>query len=110
MDSIYPYKGKQGSCWLDFGEEKFKIVSQKNFTTVLGSEDDLKYAVATYGPVLSAIDADFLQLYKGGVYYDDRCTKGINHAIVVVGYGTATEGGDYWIIRNSWGDWWGESG
>jgi C1A family cysteine protease len=33
----------------------------------------------------------------------------INHAVVVVGWGTA-DGIPYWIVRNSWGSEWGQSG
>jgi len=31
-------------------------------------------------------------------------------AVVVVGYGTDATKGDYWIVRNTWGTSWGESG
>merc|ERR1719367_2456392 len=33
----------------------------------------------------------------------------LNHAIQLVGYGTDPEHGDYWLVRNSWGNW-GEQG
>merc|ERR1712146_495552 len=37
-------------------------------------------------------------------------TPTVDHAVVVVGYGTDELGGPYWKIRNSWSDSYGESG
>jgi C1A family cysteine protease len=53
--------------------------------------------------------------YSTGVYFDSDCTKKNknyvgSHAIVAIGYGTDAALGDYWLMRNSWGDKWGEQG
>ena len=46
--------------------------------------------------------------YESGVY-DGHCGSTIDHAVVLVGYGTEN-GKDYYLVRNSWGEGWGEGG
>jgi C1A family cysteine protease len=78
-----------------------------------GNEEDLLMAVLMT-PVLVAVDASHtsFQDYSGGVYEDPDCNAKISmldHTLVVVGYGTSSEG-DYWICQNSWGTEWGMNG
>lgn len=64
-------------------------------------------------PVAIAIKADSPSMffYKGGIITDTSCSAAVNHAVVIVGYGTdAATGKDYWLIKNTWGAGWGEKG
>ncbi|KAG4956020.1 hypothetical protein JHK82_041728 [Glycine max] len=64
-------------------------------------------------PISAGIDGtswDF-QLYIGGIY-DGDCSSDpddIDHAILVVGYGSEGDD-DYWIVKNSWRTSWGMEG
>lgn len=45
-------------------------------------------------------------MYKDGVYSSDEdCGDGLNHGVLLVG-----QKEDYYIVKNSWGDSWGEKG
>ena len=69
--------------------------------------DQIKGAICEHGPVAVAMEATPLfQAYTGGVYSEAN-VSGINHAVTIVGWDDATQS---WIVKNSWGTGWGESG
>lgn len=70
-----------------------------------GDERALEEAVARQ-PVMAAIDVtEKFTMYKGGVFQDPLCSAShLNHVILVAGYGTDSDGVDYWIVQNSWGE------
>uniref|UniRef100_A0A1B6GNK1 Cathepsin L n=1 Tax=Cuerna arida TaxID=1464854 RepID=A0A1B6GNK1_9HEMI len=78
-----------------------------------GSEKALQQAVAKIGPISVGIDAEHYSFkhYHGGVYKEPACSKtNLNHAVLVVGYGSIKNEGDYWLVKNSWGTNWGMNG
>lgn len=54
---------------------------------------------------------NFFMSYSDGILSNPGCTGSIDHAVNMVGWGHDSDSGkDYWIIRNSWGTYWGENG
>ncbi|CAH1718834.1 unnamed protein product [Chironomus riparius] len=109
----YPYVAYQSDCFAKrFG--KVLIINNTYEEEVSGDEEYLKHLVYNYGPIVVVIYAsDSFTQYAGGVFSESDCPNDMdsyNHAITVVGYGTDPDGGDYWIIKNSWGLDWGEYG
>jgi len=108
----YPYEAEDDKCRY---KAKNSGATDVGFVDVPeGDEDKLQAAVATVGPISIAIDAshESFQFYKRGVYLEPQCSAdNLDHGVLVVGYGTDEESGqDYWLVKNSWGTTWGESG
>ncbi|XP_020088995.1 fruit bromelain-like [Ananas comosus] len=104
----YPYNGVIGTC------VDATIVPNEAYITgykfLPKNERSIMNAVSQQ-PVAAAVDADKnFQLYRGGIFKGPCGTK-INHAITIIGYGEDDTTGDkFWIIKNSWGQNWGEAG
>uniref|UniRef100_A0A3P9HR35 Cathepsin S, ortholog2, tandem duplicate 1 n=1 Tax=Oryzias latipes TaxID=8090 RepID=A0A3P9HR35_ORYLA len=108
-DAAYPYIGKRDKCKYD-SKHRAANCTGYNFLPK-GDEFALKVGVATIGPISVAIDASrpkFL-FYRHGVYKDHSCSHNVNHGVLVVGYGTEN-GEDYWLVKNSWGERYGDGG
>ena len=71
----------------------------------------LKEAVGIYGPISVAIQADqeVFRDYVNGIISDKECGNNLDHGVLIVGYGTENNT-KYWIVKNSWGEDWGENG
>ena len=96
----YPYTGVKGSCKFSASKVAAKISAVSGVAVA-------KSAVAS-GPVAVYLEAGAtFQGYGGGIF-NGVCGQ-YNHAVTVVGWG-ASGASEYWIIRNSWGTGWGESG
>jgi len=107
-EASYPYKGSTGTC----DTSKIDAVAHNSGSVELPMNDysALMDAVANQGPISISIAASgfHFQFYGGGVL--KNCNDFVmDHAVQLVGYGT-DNGQDYWLVRNSWGGSWGESG
>jgi len=110
-EESYPYNAKEGFC--HFKRDDIGATDVGYSDIPAGDEAALKEALATVGPVSVAIDASHpsFQLYSEGVYAEEDCSsEQLDHGVLAVGYGTDGQGQDYWIVKNSWSEKWGEGG
>ncbi|KAL6982965.1 hypothetical protein U1Q18_016360 [Sarracenia purpurea var. burkii] len=73
------------------------------------NEKALQKAVANQ-PVSVAIEGSgrAFQFYQSGIF-NGKCRTQLDHAVTAIGYDTEKRL-DYWIVKNSWGESWGENG
>jgi len=109
-EASYPYTAQDGTC--RFKKANVGATLTGFIDIQQGSESALQKAVANVGPISVGIDAsnESFQLYSGGVYDEENCsTTQLDHGVTIVGYGSEN-GQDYWLVKNSWGNTWGEEG
>lgn len=113
-EADYPYMARRGKfCNTNCTDVPGSIV--KTFIDVpSGDEKSLLSAVAMQ-PISVAIDASQMvfQFYKDGVIADDSCGSGgnLDHGVLAVGYGTDLDTQHpYFLVKNSWGEEWGDQG
>ncbi|XP_042452503.1 oryzain alpha chain-like [Zingiber officinale] len=107
-DEDYPYKAQDSTC--DTYRKNAHVVTIDSYEDVpVNDEKSLQKAVANQ-PVSVAIEAGgrVFQLYDSGIF-TGYCGTSLDHGVTAIGYDTE-DGKDYWIVKNSWGDSWGESG
>jgi hypothetical protein len=89
-----------------------RIVSWSYVGPTLGvpSVDAIKQAIYTQGPVAAGLYiGSHFQGYDGDVFESSQ-TGTPNHAVLLVGLDDDQGTNGVWILRNSWGTWWGEDG
>ena len=127
----YPYIAVNGECMSNCCSEYNNYIKENNIDLpmkkihrkVPGSKlyeyrfmnpesvDDIKKSLQN-GPIAIALDANsfLFRFYESGVIdLDPEYSNRLNHAVMLVGFGE-DEGGEHWIIQNSWGSGWGDNG
>lgn len=107
-ESDYPYVGTEKTC--NKAKMENHVVSIDGYKRVPPNDESSLQAAVARQPVSVAVDGASIvfQLYGGGIL-SGFCFMDLNHAVTAVGYGQ-NNGHEYWLIKNSWGEDWGESG
>ncbi|GBG32645.1 Cysteine proteinase, putative [Hondaea fermentalgiana] len=92
----------------------FALNESASIMSVSPRTEDALLEALQIGPVsvASAGYNNAFLTYTGGVLDDEACDSDdvVDHALLIVGYGTTDDGVDYYIAKNSWGPAWGEDG
>lgn len=112
LEADASYSGTNGSCLYDYPKahqgSSWRFITGSEWT--LPANDAIKTAILNYGAVTAGVCVDDgWYSYSSGVYAprSNVCGGSTNHQIILVGWDDSTQS---WILRNSWGTAWGESG
>lgn len=99
-----------GSCYLPKFFNNYTLDSYGSIPSL--NTQAIQQEIFNNGPVSCGIDASSLSNFTGSGVITTSTKTSINHYVSVVGWGVTTDGQNtpYWVIRNSWGEYWGNEG
>jgi C1A family cysteine protease len=106
-EDCFPYKASNSGCdpCADWQTRAWQIT---DYVYVEPTKDDFQSALQQYGPMSVVLTVpDDWYYYRAGVYTPVANVGWANHAVLLVGW---DDSDGCWIIKNSWGQGWGESG
>lgn len=117
LAASWPYTaGRGGKQICDEKHFSSTLLKISNFVTLPSNKlSSLIHAlVSQAAPIVTSVDATGWSFYFSGIYKDDENGSGeftVNHAVTLTGYQRPTETTmGWWLIKNSWGEDWGENG
>ncbi len=114
FESAMPYTASESTCTAV--DHPYRLMSWNTVNPTWGTlpnEDVIKNAIYTKGPIAASIcSLSAFNNYSGGIFTTNETCSGsqTNHAIILIGWITDPTYGTVWILRNSWGTWWGDNG
>jgi len=118
-DVCIPYQCGDGSCTepscpttctsSSYNYTQFQATSSYSLSSTV---TDIQRDIQQYGPVQAAMNVyqDLLNFAGGAIYiYDQSSSLVGGHAVKILGWGTENSV-DYWLVENSWGNAWADSG
>ena len=94
-----------GSCT---GLRRYPNATISDYGSISGADAMMK-EIYMRGPIACGIDSTPLQNFESGIVTDKGSVN--NHFVSVVGWGKDDARKlQYWIVRNSWGEYWGDMG
>jgi len=104
-----PYLGIDMHCDPDINDKPNGFAGYKvvDWERVPKGDDSALAASSSKNVVAVAVESLGLFFYSSGIFLDEYCETpaAVDHAVTLVGYST-----DAWIVKNSWGEKWGENG
>jgi len=107
---MYPYTSYYGTNFQCHANTTNPVVQLDNYVDLPSNHlEPILNHVGAVGPLAVTVDASSWSSYETGVYNGcNQTNPDLDHAVQLVGYGTDSQYGDYWIVRNSWSPLWGE--
>lgn len=108
-ESSYKYEGQKGVC--DRNRASQRAAQINDYKYLPGNDENALLEAVAQQPVVAYVDTkgQQFQFYEGGIF-NGNCGTSTDHVVLIVGFGTAEDGTDYWLLKNSWGTNWGENG
>jgi len=104
----YPYRGNKANCSNDNSKG---VLQTRGWAKVPANNQTQFIAALSLRPFSVAVEANntVFTHYTSGILNSQKCGTKVDHAVVAVGWGLH-KGKTHYILRNSWGEHWGEGG